>query len=74
VGGILFGNPNRKDHMGKLEVGGGGVGTGKLGMFVVNMWTGFCLKTDVFKVTSISTSGPVWIASASIKLIYGILQ
>jgi len=45
VDGILVGNPNRKDHMRKLN----GVGTEKLGIFIVKMWTGLCLKTDVFK-------------------------
>ena len=68
--GILVGNPNRKDRMRKLNV----LGTEKLGKFVVKMWTGLCLKTDVFRVTSIHTSGTFWFASASIKLIYGILQ
>jgi hypothetical protein len=70
VDGILVGNPNRKGHM-KIEMGGG---TGKLGILVVNMWTVLYLKTGVFKVSAISTTEPVLIAFASIKLIYGILH
>ena len=33
--GSLVGNPDRKDHIGKLNVGKGGIG--KIGVFVVKM-------------------------------------